>query len=271
MRLKDIHSNKRSSIVCAYIPIAGRLGSGKTTLATHLANYLKDFSDFTPIIFSFADMLREEVADVLEISPKKLKQQDVKKMTLGEFCGPEFTAKLPKDFPKVVSDDTTVRQLLQWWGTEYRRAQDPNYWVKRTAEYILSIRLDIINNSDELYPKVAFICDDVRFPNELELFRAMEREQKHAHCYPVYLRHYGFARDIDMMSQIQFLKPKSFDGGHPEDNEHPSEYLLDLPRECWDSVWKNGWVMSPTYGRLDTHAMMVFDRIILDLEVAHEI
>ena len=266
MRLKDIHNNKRSSIVCAYIPIAGRLGSGKTTLATHLANYLKDFSDFTPIIFSFADMLREEVADVLEISPKKLKQQDVKKMTLGEFCGPEFTAKLPKDFPKVVSDDTTVRQFLQWWGTEYRRAKDPNYWVKRTAAYILSMREDCLRYSSNLYERIAFICDDVRFPNELELFRAMEREQLNSHCYPVYLRHYGFARDIDMMSQIQFIKPKSFDGGHPEDNEHPSEYLLDLPRECWDSVWKNGWVMSPTYGRLDTHAMMIFDRIIKDIE-----
>lgn len=268
MRLKDIHSNKRSSIVCAYIPIAGRLGSGKTTLATHLANYLKDFSDFTPIIFSFADTLREEVANALGVSPKQLKEQDFKKKTLDEI-GTRYY--IPENFPMDVTGETTVRQLLQWWGTEYRRAQDPNYWVKRTAEYILSIRLDIINNSDELYPKVAFICDDVRFPNELELFRAMEREQKHAHCYPVYLRHYGFARDIDMMSQIQFLKPKSFDGGHPEDNEHPSEYLLDLPRECWDSVWKNGWVMSPTYGRLDTHAMMVFDRIILDLEVAHEI
>lgn len=266
MRLNDITTSKRTSIVCAYIPIAGRLGSGKTTLAKHLANYLKDFSEFKPIIFSFADVLRDEVAEILEVSPEKLKHQDIKNMTLDEFCGPEFRPVIPKDFPKVINGETTIRQLLQWWGTEYRRAQDPNYWVKRTAEYILSIRLDIMNNSDNMYPKVAFICDDVRFPNELELFRAMEREQRFSHCYPVYLRHYGYAHDTDGIKQYTFLRPKSLDGGTPDESEHPSEYLLDMDKGSWDIVWKNGWVMAPTFGRLDTHAMMIFDRLITDLE-----
>lgn len=46
------------------------------------------------------------------------------------------------------------RTLLQWWGTEYRRATDPFYWVKK-----LRARL----NEDK--PLIALITD-LRFPNE---------------------------------------------------------------------------------------------------------
>jgi hypothetical protein len=46
------------------------------------------------------------------------------------------------------------RTLLQWWGTEYRRAQDPYYWVKKTNK---KIEID--------KPQVALITD-MRFPNE---------------------------------------------------------------------------------------------------------
>jgi len=53
------------------------------------------------------------------------------------------------------------RTLLQWYGTNYRRAQDPNYWVGR-----LQARLQFEN------PPMALITD-VRFPNECEAVHAM--------------------------------------------------------------------------------------------------
>jgi len=54
------------------------------------------------------------------------------------------------------------RELLQWWGTEFRRVQDSEYWVKK-----LSGRLDI-----EL-PQIALVSD-VRFRNEAEWIKDRE-------------------------------------------------------------------------------------------------
>lgn len=50
--------------------------------------------------------------------------------------------------------EPTVRRLLQLWGTEYRRASDPDYWVKKTRD-----RID--HQSQQ-----AWVISDVRFPNE---------------------------------------------------------------------------------------------------------
>jgi hypothetical protein len=51
-------------------------------------------------------------------------------------------------------------KLLQWWGTEYRRAQDPDYWVKKA---FVSIPTDI---------DIA-IFTDVRFRNEVAAIKAV--------------------------------------------------------------------------------------------------
>lgn len=49
--------------------------------------------------------------------------------------------------------------LLQWWGTEYRRKQDSDYWVKKCMSKI-----------DTEMPHIAVITD-VRFTNEAEAVR----------------------------------------------------------------------------------------------------
>ena len=51
------------------------------------------------------------------------------------------------------------RTLLQWWGTEYRRSVEPNYWVDRLAERLAKEK-----------PEIAFITD-MRFPNEWDFIR----------------------------------------------------------------------------------------------------
>lgn len=51
------------------------------------------------------------------------------------------------------------RALTQWWGTEYRRKQDTNYWVERLKERI-----------ERDAPRVAVISD-LRFWNEFEFIQ----------------------------------------------------------------------------------------------------
>jgi hypothetical protein len=50
-------------------------------------------------------------------------------------------------------------KLLQWWGTDFRRSFDPNYWVKKTMSGIPT-NLDIA------------LISDVRFPNEAQAVKS---------------------------------------------------------------------------------------------------
>lgn len=115
------------------IGLAGKAGSGKD----HTYDYLKMVhldiigNPLVVIRVAYADGVREEIQDVLGVDSDILYQ---------------------KPYPE------EIRRLLQWWGTEYRRAQDADYWVKKgMAE---AIRL-----ADG--PTVHLVViTDVRFANE---------------------------------------------------------------------------------------------------------
>lgn len=53
------------------------------------------------------------------------------------------------------------RLLLQWWGTEYRRKVDPNYWVKKLTAYL-----------QQTQPSIALV-PDMRFPNEARWVKSL--------------------------------------------------------------------------------------------------
>jgi hypothetical protein len=57
-------------------------------------------------------------------------------------------------------EDPKPRPLLQWWGTEFRRKQDPDYWVKRLDKKLI-----------QHAPEVALVTD-VRFRNEVDYIKA---------------------------------------------------------------------------------------------------
>jgi hypothetical protein len=80
----------------------------------------------------------------------------------------ELFSKLPFDAPSWVRYDLDApmddpmcplskqRSLLQFWGAEYRRAQDPDYWVRQLA------------NTIELEKPQIALVSDLRFPNEMQ-------------------------------------------------------------------------------------------------------
>lgn len=57
--------------------------------------------------------------------------------------------------------DEKGRKILQYLGTEVCRTIDENYWVNKFKQRVDSLKVDVI------------ICDDVRFPNEMNALLEM--------------------------------------------------------------------------------------------------
>ncbi len=125
--------------------LCGYAGAGKD----HVFDYLKEHSEIMHVRrVAFADGVRDEVAETFGIA--------------DWHSDPAFQ--------KPYSEG--VRFVLQRWGTEFRRAQDDLYWVKRGIEkaYDLEKTLDAdefglpFKGTPEHYLLVVFT--DVRFENE---------------------------------------------------------------------------------------------------------
>lgn len=94
----------------------------------------------------------------------------VMRAALADGVRREVTVEVLSAFPNIEIGDTSgagvwakpytpgQRALLQWWGTEYRRTQDPDYWVKYCMAYIAERAMD-----GDLW-----VVTDVRFENEAE-------------------------------------------------------------------------------------------------------
>jgi hypothetical protein len=108
--------------------------------------------------YSFADALRSEVdaeyrkAGSVEkvFSPDYCFAKKGYVVTLPEWVQYDPNGEVNEQYPR-----GKQRSFLQWWGTEYRRSDDDNYWVKRLAEQIELEK-----------PQIALITD-MRFPNEM--------------------------------------------------------------------------------------------------------
>lgn len=142
-----------------------KLGVGKTTCADFLKGFTK---------LSFASGVKEETAEFLHHMGVPFRHENLygsqkdKDETffvdIPRWCHltPVKLFTPAKEFishskPGYVS--LTFRQILQLFGTEYRRRQDPDYWVKRLEE--------------KLKGHERVVIDDVRFPNEVEMIHRL--------------------------------------------------------------------------------------------------
>jgi hypothetical protein len=134
---------------------------GKDTFAQTIYDAYRGVLDIR--LASFADPLRAEVTQAAydiweEIAyPKGLFNPQEALRMLCYRHGVPFDPEAPvdQDYPW-----GKQRKLYQWWGTEFRRAQDPDYWVNQAEDHILQAEAD---GADTI------IFRDMRFHNEFDL------------------------------------------------------------------------------------------------------
>lgn len=165
--------------------LAGQAGCGKDTVA----DYLVRRYGFRK--FAFSDALYAEVAEAYGLEDQSLLRDRATKEVPTERLALKHLYDLP-EVPNAFAEvavramdadhkargiglylypegmPLSPRQVLQWWGTEFRRAQDPDYWLKQTTAWLNKQR-------NTLYPEHApqfFVNTTVRFPNEQEWIHA---------------------------------------------------------------------------------------------------
>lgn len=126
------------------IGITGKIGAGKDAVAAHLV------ARYGFQIIRFSDALKQEVLLTL---PRTLRAIWVERF--GHAPSAEDLQDMVYRFKPPI-----VRELLQEWGTELRRAQDPNYWIKRWEEAVMAVEVAAGPAGARI------VTPDVRFFNE---------------------------------------------------------------------------------------------------------
>ncbi|MBT9176610.1 MAG: hypothetical protein DDT20_00930 [Firmicutes bacterium] len=151
--------------------LAGAAGVGKDTVA----DYLVERYGF--VKFAFSDALYAEVQQAYNLPDQALLRDRATKafpQRRLDLTRCEDHAFFELSVLKLCALGTyypSPRQILQWWGTDYRRAQDPDYWVRRAADSIWQVQ-------SIRYPEqrpMSFVECGTRFENE----RAWIRSEYH--------------------------------------------------------------------------------------------
>lgn len=152
------------------IALTGKVGSGKDSSADYLVRH----AGFMKL--AFADTLRAEILDGFDLTERAdiLTNRDTKEQphpalalrncTKFGFIGAVATATHACVDSAWLDASRTPRQILQWWGTEYRRRQDEHYWISRMASKVGVHRGNGQNS---------FVITDCRFANELAFVHAI--------------------------------------------------------------------------------------------------
>jgi len=140
------------------IGITGRAWSGKDSVATALQAARPGIGRA-----AFADALKAEAAaafgvDVRLFSDRDAKEQPTPSLAAARCSDPGFAKYLGS---LAWFNELRPRVIMQQWG-DWRRAADPDYWVK-----MLAITVDAARDLGFQ----AFVVTDVRYPNELHWLR----------------------------------------------------------------------------------------------------
>ncbi|MET3915949.1 hypothetical protein ABID97_002731 [Variovorax sp. OAS795] len=154
------------------IALTGHAGVGKDTVADLLVAHAR----FRKL--AYADALRGEISHAFELSLDDLTNPNLKNVptvALRMRLAPrDFLAAVVLSLSAAAPDHRTPlsdawldeprspRQIMQWWGTEYRRSQSPRYWTEQLMKRLTYYRRE---------GETRFAITDVRFDNEAHTLR----------------------------------------------------------------------------------------------------
>jgi len=185
---------------------SGKLASGKDSVAAGVVSAL----GLDPVVhMSFAQPLKDEVDQAIElirstsVSEAKRVLQVANEAVFDEFVDMLSTAL--QESPEATARTRTagIRRVLQFWGTEVRRAERGDYWVSKAVRTAL-------NNAAA--GRHLFFTDG-RFPNEIAGSQAV-----------------GFlVVRLEVSPEVQAQRLAARDGLAPDPLSliHPSETALD--------------------------------------------
>jgi len=147
--------------------LAGPAGVGKDTVADYLVKA------YGFVKFAFSDALYAEVQAAYNLPEQSLlrdratKEEPTERLALVNCQSDEFIGvavqHIAHESRHLHDLPLSPRQVLQLWGTEYRRAQEPHYWLSKNEDWLSRVR------ADHLYPEHTpqyFVNTAVRFENE---------------------------------------------------------------------------------------------------------
>lgn len=149
------------------VALTGPAEVGKDTVG----DYLVEHHGFVKL--AFADTIRNEVGRAFDVSIKLLEQRETKDhpmsaLALGRCMDPAFVNRVWSLHNRVGGVDLRTprspRQITQWWGTEYRCADDPYYVVDALTTRFVKAHSE---------GQQRFVVTDVRKGIEADLLREL--------------------------------------------------------------------------------------------------
>lgn len=152
------------------IGLTGPMGSGKDTVADLLTTHCGAHK------MAFADALRAEIVEAyciehVYLTRRETKEHPLSALALSRCLDTAFVGRmliqhqLFNDGQLDMEAPRSPRQIMQWWGTEYRRAAQPGYWVSKAAQ--------LIHWRHQAMRDRLIVITDVRFEDEANMVRAL--------------------------------------------------------------------------------------------------
>jgi hypothetical protein len=167
------------------VGVCGDKQHGKDTVARFLIELANEYG-VRATRRAMADPLKEEIAECFAPRMGVTKHELLRQMNTTE-------------------EKERWRLIMQWWGTEYRRAEDPDYWVKQLDRWM--------QQHKKGYGLV--VVPDIRFLNEVRYVTEHEG-------YMIWITRAGFPTDDPHLSECEWKQFKEWDrvikSDGPKDN-----------------------------------------------------